>query len=91
MNPNFSSYEAYRERYTMFWSEEGDGRPSILSPHEFSSTFQLMKESYSTYQDLIASGKEEEAAHYYGNVIHYLENKLAIADGMDNFLTNQHD
>jgi hypothetical protein len=85
MHP-FSSYEAYIERYKMFWSEEGDGRPPILSETEFCKKFQLLKESYRTYWEMIRGGQESEAAHYYLNLINPLENELAIADGADNFL-----
>jgi hypothetical protein len=86
MMHSFSSYEAYMERYKMFWSEEGDGRPPILSKEEFHRKFQLLKESYRTYWEMIRGGQESEAAHYYLNVINPLENELAVADGADNFL-----
>ncbi|SMO50071.1 hypothetical protein [Melghirimyces algeriensis] len=83
---NFPTYQAYLERYKMFWSEEGDGRPPLLSEQEFQQSFQLLRDSYQTYQDMIDQGMEDQAAHYYMNVIHFLENKLAIADGYDNFI-----
>ena len=81
-----SSYDAYLERYRMFWSEEGDGRPPMLSEEEFRKKFQLLCECYKTYRDLMQDGQEDKAAHYYVNVINSLENELAIADGSDNCL-----
>lgn len=86
MNPDFSTYEAYMERYKMFWSEEGDGRPPMLTEEGFRRSFQLLKESYQIYRQLLQQGQEEEAAYYYLNVIQSLENELAVADGADNFL-----
>lgn len=86
MIQDFSSYEAYLERYRMFWSEEGDGRPPMLSPGEFREKFQLLRECYRTYREMIQDGREDKAADYYVNVINSLENELAIADGSDNFL-----
>jgi hypothetical protein len=86
MIQDFSSYEAYLERYRMFWSEEGDGRPPMLSPEEFREKFQLLRECYRTYREMIQDGREDKAADYYVNVINSLENELAIADGSDNFL-----
>ncbi|PTX64892.1 hypothetical protein C8P63_101112 [Melghirimyces profundicolus] len=83
---DFSTYEAYLDRYRTFWSEEGDGRPDLLSEEGFETTFRLLQESYQTYRDMMNQGMEEEAAHYYSNVINFLENELAIADGYDNFL-----
>ncbi|SFS81672.1 hypothetical protein [Marininema halotolerans] len=82
----FTTYEAYQERYRLFWSEEGDHRPPLMSKHQFKGKFQLLRESYITYRDLLTQGQEEEAAMYYMNVINFLENELAIADGTDNFL-----
>ena len=86
MIQDFSSYEAYLERYRMFWSEEGDGRPPMLSPEEFREKFQLLRECYRTYREMIQDGREDKTADYYVNVINSLENELAIADGSDNFL-----
>lgn len=83
---DFSSYEAYLERYRMFWSEEGDSRPPMLSPEEFREKFQLLSECYRTYREMMQDGREDMAAEYYVNVINSLENELAIADGSDNFL-----
>ena len=83
---DFASYEAYLERYKMFWSEEGDGRPPILSEGEFREKFKLLRECYQTYRELMQDGQEDKAANYYINVINSLENELAIADGSDNFL-----
>ncbi|PTM59451.1 hypothetical protein [Desmospora activa] len=82
----FHTYEAYLDRYRTFWSEEGDGRPGIMDESDFSRCMKLLRESYDNYQGLLISGQEEEAATYYGHVIHALENQLAIADGSDNFL-----
>lgn len=82
----FETYEAYMERYKMFWSEEGDGRPPMLEKREFQRKFALLRDSYQTYWGLIQSGQEDQAAHYYLNVINSLENELAIADGADNFI-----
>ncbi|MFC4076706.1 hypothetical protein [Salinithrix halophila] len=86
MQHPFTSYQAYLERYRLFWSEEGDDRPPMMTEENFQHTFQLLRESYGNYRDLINQGQEEEAAHYYANVINSLENDLAIADGSDNFL-----
>ncbi|GGA36145.1 hypothetical protein GCM10007416_06290 [Kroppenstedtia guangzhouensis] len=86
MSYQFSTYQAYLERYKTFWSEEGDHRPPILTEESFHNNFRLLRESYDTYRNLINQGMETEAAAYYGNVINSLENELAIADGFDNFL-----
>lgn len=83
----FSTYSAYLDRYRTFWSEEGDGRPPILTEETFHKNFRLLRESYDTYRDMINQGMEQEAANYYANVINLLENELAIADGYDNFLS----
>jgi hypothetical protein len=85
MNPDFSSYEAYQERYRMFWSEEGDGRPPMLDRKEFQRTFAALRDSYEAYEDLVQMAKTDQAARYYANVINELENRLAIADASDNF------
>lgn len=85
MQSDFSSYEAYLERYRMFYSEEDDQRPPILDRKSFQENFRLLKESYKAYQDLIKMGKMEEASQYYATVINGLENRLAIADASDNF------
>ncbi|MDR6225016.1 hypothetical protein [Desmospora profundinema] len=82
----FHTYEAYLDRYRTFWSEEGDGRPSLMEESEFNRCMKLLQESYDNYRGLLMSGQEEEAAGFYGRVIHALENQLAIADGTDNFL-----
>ncbi|EGK12716.1 hypothetical protein ACFQ49_01300 [Kroppenstedtia eburnea] len=86
MSDDFSTYQAYLERYKTFWSEEGDHRPPILTEESFYNNFRLLRESYDTYRSMINQGMEAEAAAYYGNVINLLENELAIADGFDNFL-----
>lgn len=85
MNHDFSSYEAYLERYKMFYDEEGDNRPPILEHEQFMRLFQLLKESYGTYKEMIELGHRKQAANYYSSVISDLENKLAIADASDNF------
>ncbi|MBA4542606.1 MULTISPECIES: hypothetical protein [Thermoactinomyces] len=85
MNPDFTSYDAYIERYKMFYNEEGDNRPPIMDEPEFNKTFRLLAESYDTYQNLIEMGHMDQAATYYANVINTLENRLAIADASDNF------
>ncbi|SDW13211.1 hypothetical protein SAMN05444487_101356 [Marininema mesophilum] len=82
----FATYDAYKERYRLYWSEEGDHRPPLMSEEQFSNKFKLLRESYGTYRDLLNQGQEEEAAMYYMNVINFLENELAVADGTDNFL-----
>ncbi len=84
----FETYEAYIERYKMFWSEEGDGRPPMLEKEEFQRKFKLLRDSYKTYWELIKSGEEDKAANYYLNVLNRLENELAIADGADNFIVD---
>lgn len=85
MNPDFTSYEAYLERYKLFYSEEGDQRPPMMSPEEFHMRFDLLRDSYKIYQQYIDMGQVEEGAIYYQNVINHLENQLAIADGLNNF------
>ncbi|RAL25889.1 hypothetical protein [Thermoflavimicrobium daqui] len=85
MIQDFSSYEAYLERYKMFYCEEGDGRPPILSEDQFQYYFDLLKESYQAYNELAEMGHREEARNYYQQVINGLENMLAVADGTDNF------
>lgn len=85
MHVQFSSYDAYMERYKMFYNEEGDGRPPILDQGEFENTFRLLQESYQTYKDLMEMGKMDQASNYYAQVINKLENQLAIADASDNF------
>lgn len=85
MPADFASYEAYLERYKMFYNEEGDGRPPIISRKQFQKTFQLLKDSYQAYEDMLQLGHVEQAAHYYRQVINRLENTLAIADASDNF------
>jgi hypothetical protein len=85
MIENFSSYDAYLERYKMFYSEEGDNRPPILSKEQFEYQFQLLKESYDAYENLREMGHLDEASNYYQQVINGLENILAIADASDNF------
>ncbi|MGA9172703.1 MAG: hypothetical protein WBZ33_01815 [Thermoactinomyces sp.] len=85
MNPDFTSYDAYMERYKTFYNEEGDGRPPLMEEPEFNKTFQLLAESYETYENLIEMGHLDQAATYYANVINSLENRLAIADASDNF------
>lgn len=85
MHSDFLSYEAYLERYKMFYNEEGDDRPPILDQTEFQEHFRLLKQSYEVYEDLVRMGKMDEAAQYYAHVINDLENRLAIADASDNF------
>lgn len=85
MNPDFSSYDAYLERYKMFYNEEGDGRPPILDKEQFHEHFQLLKDSYQTYEDYVQLGLTDQASNYYAQVINKLENELAIADGSNNF------
>lgn len=86
MISDFSSYDAYVERYKMFWSEEGDGRPPMLTREEFREKFKLLCDCYRTYWELMQDGQRDQAANYYINVINSLENELAIADGSDNCL-----
>ncbi|OYD07694.1 hypothetical protein [Paludifilum halophilum] len=86
MLSDFSSYQAYLDRYKTFYSEEGDNRPPMLSEEDFQENFRLLEESYANYRRMILQGQEEEASYYYLNVINMLENQLAIADGADNFL-----
>lgn len=69
----------------MFYSEEGDGRPPILSEEEFQENFRALQHSYIAYQDLIKMGHMEQAQMYYQSLINNLENQLAIADASDNF------
>ncbi len=69
----------------MFYDEEGDNRPPILKREQFSRLFQLLKESYGTYKEMVESGDRKQAAKYYSGVISDLENQLAIADASDNF------
>jgi hypothetical protein len=83
---DFSTYEAYIERYKMFYSEEGDGRPPILDQSDFQHYFNVLRDSYQTMYDLRAMGKWDQARQYYQEVINPLENLLAIADGSDNFI-----
>ncbi|AUS09437.1 hypothetical protein C1X05_11845 [Laceyella sacchari] len=85
MHDDFASYEAYLERYKMFYDEEGDGRPPIVSREQFAETFRLLKESYQAYEDMLRMGHMDQAANYYTQVINKLENTLAIADASDNF------
>ena len=84
MNEEFTSYEAYLKRYQAFYDEE-DSRPPRLKREEFNRLFQLLKESYQTYEEMLSMGKREEAGHYYSSVINDLENQLAISDASDNF------
>jgi len=85
MHPDFFSYDAYLERYKLFYNEEGDGRPPILNQEQFQEKFRLLQQSYQAYEDLIRLGKTDQAAQYYAHVINELENQLAIADASDNF------
>jgi hypothetical protein len=82
---DFPSYEAYLERYKMFYSEEGDHRPPILEQNDFHHYFNVLRDSYQSLADLRAMGKFEQARQYYQEVINPLENLLAIADGSNNF------
>lgn len=82
---SFSTYEAYIDRYKTYYDEEGDERPRILSAEEFTDQFQLLRESYQAYYDLIQMGHTTEASLYYSQIINQLENQLAIADASDNF------
>ncbi|SEN05568.1 hypothetical protein [Lihuaxuella thermophila] len=91
MNPNFASYDAYLERYKMFYNEEGDGRPPLLNEDEFQKAFRLLKDSYNTYQDLLDMGEMDQAQNYYAQIINKLENELAIADASDNFRIRMYD
>jgi hypothetical protein len=81
----FSTYEAYLDRYKTYYDEEGDGRPGMLSAHEFEEQFQLLRDSYQAYHDLIQMGHTTEASLYYSQIINQLENQLTIADASDNF------
>lgn len=81
---SFSTYEAYCERYQMFYNEEGDNRPSMLTAEQFSEQFQLLQESYQAYNDLLQMGHTQQAALYYAQVINSLEDQLAIADASNN-------
>lgn len=85
MNQDFSSYDAYLERYRLFYDEEGDGRPPMISQEEFQQLFALLRDSYEVYQQYVDMGNVEQGAIYYQSVINGLENQLAIADGTDNF------
>jgi hypothetical protein len=86
----FYTYEAYRDRYKTFYDEEGDGRPGMLTVQEFDEQFQLLRDSYQAYHDLIQMGHTTEAALYYSQIINQLENQLAIADASDNFKQEIH-
>ncbi|GGE14835.1 hypothetical protein GCM10011571_15440 [Marinithermofilum abyssi] len=86
MTREFFTYEAYIDRYKTFWSEEGDGRPEIMSREGFQQSMHLLQDCYETYRNMIQLGQEQEASRYYLNIINPLENELAIADGTDNFL-----
>lgn len=86
MPPDFSTYEAYLDRYRTFWSDVEDQRLPLLSEEDFNQNFRLLGDSYRTYREMVHQGMEEEAAHYYTRVINPLENELAIADGFNNFL-----
>lgn len=79
-----SSYDDYLKRYRMFWSEEGDDRPPMLSREEYREKYGLLCECYRTYWELMQGGQEDKAATYYTRVINSLENELALADGSDN-------
>ncbi|MFC7440595.1 SGNH/GDSL hydrolase family protein [Laceyella putida] len=57
----------------------------IFSREQFQETFQLLKESYQAYEDMLRMGHVDQAANYYAQVINRLENTLAIADASDNF------
>lgn len=81
----FSTYEAYLERYKTYYDEEDDRRPEMLTVQEFTEKFQLLRESYQAYSDLIQMGHTLEASQYYSQIINQLENQLAIADASDNF------
>ncbi|WP_044642399.1 hypothetical protein [Risungbinella massiliensis] len=85
MNQDFTSYDAYLERYRLFYDEEGDERPPIMSQEEFQQRFDLLRDSYQVYQQYIDMGQVEQGSIYYQSVINGLENLLAIADGTDNF------
>lgn len=80
----FASYQAYLDRYKTYYDEEGDGRPSMLTSHEFEEQFRLLRDSYQAYHDLIQMGHTTEASLYYSQIINQLENSLAIADASDN-------
>lgn len=82
---SFSTYEAYLDRYKTYYDEEGDQRPGILTSEEFNEQFQILRESYQAYHDLIQMGHTTEASLYYSQIINQLENQLAIADASDNF------
>jgi len=84
MVTDLSSYDAYVARYQMYWSEEGTGRPPMLSPEEYREKYKLLCECYRTYWEMMRDGRKDKAANYYINVINSLENELAIADGSDN-------
>lgn len=81
----FESYEAYLDRYKLFYSEEGDHRPPIMSEEEFQESFRALQHSYIAYQDMLKMGHMEQAQNYYQSLINDLENQLAIADASDNF------
>ena len=81
----FQSYQAYLERYKMYYNEEGDNRPEVLTAEQFEEQFQILRDSYQAYHDLIQMGHTTEASLYYSQIINQLENQLAIADASDNF------
>ena len=85
MIEDFISYESYLKRYQTFYDEEEENRPPRLDREEFSRLFQLLAESYQTYEEMLSMGKMEQAGQYYGSVINDLENQLAISDASDNF------
>lgn len=82
---SFDSYDAYQERYRLFYSEEGDQRPPMMNEEEFHERFQMLVESYQSYRDLVVMGNQDQANLFYQQVINQLENQLAIADASDNF------
>lgn len=85
MNPDFSSYEAYVERYNTFYDEEEKNRPPLMSREEFQQRFNLLRDSYQVYQQYLDMGEVDSGANYYRSIINQLENQLAIADASDNF------
>ena len=58
-----SSYDDYLKRYRMFWSEEGDDRPPMLSREEYREKYGLLCECYRTYWELMQGGTGGQGGH----------------------------
>ncbi|MBD1371192.1 hypothetical protein IC620_02315 [Hazenella sp. IB182357] len=84
MHSQFFTYDAYKERYQLFYSDPDTEKPNMLAPAQFTEQLQLLKDSYQVYDDLVQMGRIQQASTYFYSVVNHLENQLAIADASDN-------